>query len=93
MALYGSKACRIEFLSKGFKTLLMSPEMKDALYRVSSDIARDAGEGFAAHPFYATRAGRVMVTVDAVTPEARESEATTKVLTRAASVNRGVISK
>lgn len=90
MATYGSQTCRVEFLSKGFKALLMSKEMHETVYQVSKAIATDAGEGFEAHPFYGRTAGRVMATVDAVTDEAREAEATHKALTRAARKTREV---
>ncbi len=88
---YGTDVCRVEFLESGFKQLLMSDEMRDTVYRVANDMARDAGEGFTARTFYGRgRAGRIMATVDADTPEAREREATEKVLTRAATVRREV---
>ena len=89
--LYGSKTCRLEFLSDGFKKLLMGDEVRDLVYRNAQAIATDAGDGFTASVFYGRgAAGRVMATVDAVTDEAREAEATDKVLTRAATRKRGV---
>lgn len=91
MAQYGNKYCRVEFLSSGFKAMLMSKEMLDTVYRAADGIARDAGEGFTARTFYGRgAAGRVMATVDADTDEARRAEATDKVLTRAATRQRGV---
>ena len=88
---YGNDACRIEFLSSGFKALLMGAEVRDTVYRVASDMARDAGDGFTPRIFYGRgAAGRVMATVDADTPQAREREAIDKVLTRAATVRREV---
>ena len=88
---YGNDVCRIEFLESGFKALLMGTEVRDTVYRVANDMARDAGEGFTARTFYGRgAAGRVMATVDADTPEAREREAVDKVLTRAATVRRAV---
>lgn len=88
---YGSKTCRIEFLSSGFKALLMGPEVKDTVYRTADLIAKEAGDGFTARTFYGRGpAGRVMATVDADTYEAREREATEKVLTRAATRRREI---
>ena len=90
MALYGNKTCRIEFLSSGFRDLLMGDGVRDEVYRDAQAIARDAGEGFEAKLFYGKgAAGRVMATVDAETEEARKAEATDKVLTRAATRTRG----
>ena len=90
MAMYGNDRCRIEFLSEGFKALLMSNEVRNYVYENAAGVARDAGDGFVANIFYGRgAAGRVMATVDAVTPEAREAEATGKVLTRAATRQRG----
>lgn len=86
---YGNKTVQIEFLSSGFKKLLMGNEVRDTVYQNAQAIARDAGDGFTARIFYGRgAAGRVMATVDADTPEAREAEATDKVLSRAASVRR-----
>ena len=86
---YGSKTVQIEFLSSGFKKLLMSDEVRDTVYQNAQAIARDAGDGFTARIFYGRgAAGRVMATVDADTPEAMRAEATDKVLSRAASVRR-----
>lgn len=90
---YGSKECRIEFNSSGFKALLMSREMLDAVYSAARNMAETAGDGFSARTFYATRAGRVMATVDADTDEARKAEATQKALSRAAASYQGVITK
>ena len=89
--LYGSKTCRLEFLSDGFKKLLMSDEVRDTVYRTAHAIATDAGDGFTARTFYGRgAAGRVMATVDADTPEAQMAEATDKVLSRAAHRRREV---
>ena len=80
----GGKVTKLEFVERGFKALLMGNDVRDLLYRTGVEIANDAGPGFAPHPFYGQRAGRVMVTVDAETDEARALEATEKTLTRAA---------
>ena len=88
---YGNKVCRVEFLESGFKALLMGPEVRETIYGVSDSIAKEAGDGFTARVFYARGpAGRVMATVDADTPEAREREATDKVLTMAATRRREI---
>ena len=71
MAQYGNDVCRIEFDSSGFRALLTSSEMQDAVYGVASPIAADAGDGFEARPFLGNQAGRWMATVDAATDEAR----------------------
>ena len=82
MTTYGSKTCRVEFLSKGFKTLLYSSGVRDTVYNIAQQIARDAGDGFQPGVFYAKNyaGGRVVGTVNAVTPEAREAQAERKVL-------------
>lgn len=92
--LYGSKTCQLEFLSDGFRQLLYSDEVRDVTYRTGKAIAADAGDGFAVDVVYGKSGGgtrgRVLVFVEAVTPEAREAEATDKVLTRAAHRRREV---
>ena len=88
---YGSNVCRVEFIESGFKQLLMGHEVRDTVYRVADSMAKDAGDGFTARVFYGRgAAGRVMATVDADTPRARELEATEKVLTIAATKRREV---
>ena len=82
---YGNKTCQLEFLSDGFKKLLMGDEVRELVYGTAKAIATDAGDGFTASVFYGRgAAGRVMATVDADTPEAMRAEATDKVLSRAA---------
>jgi len=81
--LSGKAVQKVVFNSKGFKALLTSEEMKKAVDSVGQQIAQDAGDGFTAHPFLGSRAGRWMVTVDADTEESREAEAADKVLSRA----------
>ena len=93
MALYGTPACRIEFLSSGFRALLMGPGVRDYVYRNAKAIAEDAGEGFGVdirygQPGSGTR-GRVLGFVSAWTPEAREKQASEKVLKIAAERPRG----
>lgn len=87
---YGNKTVQIEFLSSGFKKLLFSPEIRETVYQTAKAIARDAGDGFTPSVYYARQyaGGRIVGTVFASTPEAREAEATDKVLSRAASVRR-----
>ena len=92
MALYGNDTCRIEFLSDGFRALLMGDGVKQTVYQLAQDIAADAGDGFTAKYFYGRgKAGRVMATVDAETPEARRAQASDKVLSMAAVKPRSVV--
>lgn len=80
MTTYGSKTCRVEFLSKGFRRLLMGEGVTQTVYSLAQQIARDAGDGFEPGVFRGNRAGRAIGTVNAVTQEAREAQAERKVL-------------
>ena len=77
---------RFEFVSEGWREILNSANMKLVVDEYGQLIAAKAGEGFNYHPkTLKYGGGRVGGFVSADTYEAREAQATDKVLTRAVS--------
>lgn len=83
------KKVRIEFLSQGFREVLLSPEVANELRARAERIADAAGEGFEAEVFTGSfGGGRHVATVRSDTFTAARAEAEDKALTRAIEAGR-----
>ena len=78
---------RIEFISEGFREVLMSDGCSSFVNDIGSQVAQRAGDGFIYRPSYlGYGGGRMGGYVVADTYEAMVAEATDKVLSRAAGI-------
>lgn len=79
------KSLKLEMNHDGFAQILQSAEVTKLIQSYTEQIAEDAGEGFEYEVKAGVRHGspRAVGTVWAATREAREAEATNKVLTAA----------
>ena len=74
----------IKWNDEGFKEILNGDALKRELLNVATNVSQEAGDGFEIEEWQSNmKGGRPAVSVKAETYEAKEAEATDKVLTKA----------